>query len=352
MKNLNINNYVFTRPLTNDNSGFSKWGIGRRGGKDYFVKEFLSPTYPANASAFDNGQIKRKLSECSKFEEEKRMLYFAINHASDGNLIWIRQFFRTGAKYYMVTEAVLDKTLSIGEIAALSYKERLTVCTCAAHALFMLHKQGIVHADIKPDNIMVTKGKTLRAQLIDFDCSFFEKACPKLGEELNGDLVYLSPEAFLHMAGVESKLSCQLDVFAFGLVLHQYLTGELPYFDMEAYEYAYEAVLDGCTLSPAEKAGSEKIRDILQGMLQKEPEKRIKMEDVFEGFREELLLTAGRSVSETESSKKNKTGMDAVDKLELVAADDTPKNEVEESGGKEKTSSVDPSSFFSAAGNL
>ena len=36
-----INNYSFEKPLTSDNSGFSKWGIGYRGGKAFFVKEFL-----------------------------------------------------------------------------------------------------------------------------------------------------------------------------------------------------------------------------------------------------------------------------------------------------------------------
>lgn len=332
MEELNINNYIFEKPLTNDNSGFSKWGIGHRGETDFFVKEFLSPTYPSDSGVFDGEQLKGKLAECAEFEEEKKKLYRAINQISDGHLVRIQQFFRVRAKYYMVTEAVLDRALSVEEIAALSYRDRLTVCCAVAHAVSLLHKKRIIHADIKPDNILVTKEKTLRVHIIDFDCSFFEEDCPELGEELNGDLVYLSPEAFLHMAEVESNLSCQMDVFALGLVFHQYLTGELPHFDTGAYGYAYEAVLDGRKMVLARNVGCGKIAGTLFGMLQKEPKKRPNMNTVFEVFREELLLETGRDVSEVRT----------VEQIMPVKSEAKIKS----------PEPADASAFFSAAGDL
>lgn len=337
MEDLNINNYIFERPLTNDNSGFSKWGIGHRGQEDYFVKEFLSPTYPADLDAFDSEQLKGKLSECSEFEEEKKKLYLAINNLSDGHLMRIHQFFRVKAKYYMVTEAVLDKTLSIQEIAALSYRDRLTVCCAVAHAVSLLHREKIVHADIKPDNILVTKGKFVRTHIIDFDCSFFEMDRPEPDEELNGDLVYLSPEAFLHMAEVESNLSCQMDVFALGLVFHQYLTGKLPRFDTEAYTYAYEAVLDGQPILPDRRVGSERIRGVLYSMLKKKPEERLSMNTVYQTFREELCAVVGRPVSGESAAEKDMPERNVPKKDE--ARIERPKPE-------------DASRYFSAAGDL
>lgn len=55
-----INNYYFEKPLTSDNSGFSKWGIGIRAGKKYFVKEFLSPTYPIDDSVYTKNENRTK----------------------------------------------------------------------------------------------------------------------------------------------------------------------------------------------------------------------------------------------------------------------------------------------------
>lgn len=307
MEEMNINNYLFDGPLTNANSGFSKWAIGCRGANRYFVKEFLSPTYPEDMAFFNEEQWKARYDECVRFEEEKKELYGAINQASDGHLMRIIQFFRVKAKYYMVTDAVEGRTLSVKEIARLSYRERLTICCAVAHAISLMHAKGIVHADIKPDNILVTKKLGLGIHIIDFDCSFFEEKCPAPGEELNGDLVYLSPEAFLHMAGLESSLSCKMDVFALGLVFHQYLTGSLPQKDEENYLYSYEAVLDGNELKLEDDPGTKRMESILLGMLQKEPDKRPDMKAVFEAFHEELLAECGRT-NEKPAMEKSAAG--------------------------------------------
>lgn len=335
VEDLNINNYIFEHPLTNDNSGFSKWGIGHRGVKEYFVKEFLSPTYPADTKTFDEEQMKRKLVECSEFEKEKEKLYTAINQSSDGHLVRIHQFFRVDAKYYMVTNAVLEKKLSVEEIAALPYQDRLMVCCEVAHAIALLHKKKVVHADIKPDNILVTKEPFVRAYIIDFDCSFFEENKPALDEELNGDFVYLSPEAFLHMAEIESNLSCQMDVFALGLVFHQYLTGKLPEFDTTVYTYSYEAVLDGCVIKPDKEVGSEKIRGILFGMLQKNPKKRPNMWTIFECLKKELCVLNGRVDEEKKEELHEKPASGRNETVEINEAPDKKKRD-----------------FFSMAGDL
>ena len=292
-----INNYSFEKPLTSDNSGFSKWGIGYRGGKAFFVKEFLSPVYPEEDSAFTEKKKQERIRLCQTFVEEKIKLYSAIREASDGHIVSVEQFFRVGAKFYISTRAITAPILSVADIARAAYIDRLRLCCSIAHAVARLHEKKIVHADIKPDNILVVRKMGLQANIVDFDCSFFESHCPKLGEELNGDLVYLSPEGFLHIAEIVSNLSCKMDVFALGLLFHQYLTGKLPGFNNAEYQYAYEAVLDA---HPLDVHSVEDIgcRRIIEQMLSKEPEDRPDMKTVFSSLDGILLQMLHRDVPE------------------------------------------------------
>ena len=110
-------------------------------------------------------------------------------------------------------------------------------------------------------------------RLIDLDSGFLRDDPPQNERDLEGDPVYLSPEAFLRMAGQDAPLGPKLDTFAFGALIHRVWTGELPAFDHQKYTYLYEAALSGgdITLSPALPAG---LRDAVQRMLDREPDRR------------------------------------------------------------------------------
>ena len=277
---INIKDYIFQQPLICHNSGFSKWGIGQRDGRDYFVKEFLSPVYPAEPSMFSEENRQDRIELCDAFAEEKKRLYAAVRDVSDGNLIGVEEFFRVGAKFYLSTKAVTAPALSVDEIAGCPLCERVKLCCIVAHGIMRLHSKRIVHADIKPDNVLVTGAEKLHAKIIDFDCSFFEMNAPKPGEELNGDMVYFSPEVYQHIAGENTRLTCAMDVFSLGILFHQYLTGRLPHFDTDRYRYAYEAVMDGQTLGlDAELAAP--VSDLLERMLRKDFRRRPDMQSVF-----------------------------------------------------------------------
>lgn len=290
MEAIQINNYTFSKPLVSDNSGFSKWGIGTKGGKPYFVKEFLSPVFPSDDSVFTEQKKLDRIRLCQNFVDDKMSLYCALRSLSDGHIVTVEQFFRVSSKFYISTRAVTEPLVSMEEIAKSSFLERLRLCCAIAHSMARVHAQGIVHSDIKPDNILVVRRGCLRPNIIDFDCSFFGHNCPKPDDELNGDLVYLSPEGFLHIAGIESNLTCKMDVFALGLLFCQYLTGKLPRFDTEEYQYAYESVLDDNPLG-LEGVLNNVCRDLLQRMLSKAPADRPDMESVFQTLN--TLLLAG-----------------------------------------------------------
>ena len=282
-----LNGYTLLGELKSENSGFSKWGFCTKNGKEYFIKEFLYPTYPMqsyDAATMTEVQRERKIRECKAFEERLSKMYRIINNVSDGNIVRIQSFFRHESKYYTVTEKIQNKRLSMKEIAALPYETKKLLCKLVAHSMMLLHDEGFVHADIKPDNVLICAkpdcGKYV-AKIIDFDCGFFGIDPPETGSEINGDPVYFSPEGLLHMLEEDVALSCKMDVFALGLLFHQYMCGEFPKFDTSEYEYISEAILDGgeIYLNPSIP---EEFSSIIWLMLRKEPSERIQMKQVFE----------------------------------------------------------------------
>jgi len=281
-----INGYVLDGDLKNEDSGFSKWAFCNKNGKEYFIKEFLAPTYPVDKSKMTEKQAERKLKECKKFENRLLEMYRVINKVSDGNVVRIQEFFRCNSKYYIVTEKINHSGMSIDEISKLPYHAIKFICKVITHAMLRLHNEGFVHADIKPNNVLVTAdeyNKKYTEKIIDFDCGFFGTEPPEPGEELNGDPIHFAPEMLLHMMEEDVALSCKIDVFALGVLFHQYMTGKQPLFDTTKYDYAAEAILDDSPIRIDESIPSE-FANILRKMLVKEPFERISLQEVYDSL--------------------------------------------------------------------
>ena len=285
-----INGYILFSELKTTNSGFSKWGFAQRNGSRFFIKELIDPIYPVCADLLDSGVVARKRAICQQFEDRSKLLYHVINECSDGNLVHIEDFFRCDSHYYLVMEKI--DAIGIDEVMAIPIEDRVRICKALVHCLGRLHQRGIVHADIKLDNILFRRlpsGK-VTGKLIDFDNCFWEMQPPQPDEEIHGDLVYMAPETFMMMQTETGTIDRAIDVFALGLVFHQIFTGRLPAFDARAYDYPFEAVLDGATL--AVDAGiPDAWRDLIAQMLKTDPRERISLE-IAEG-----ILKGGTTVA-------------------------------------------------------
>lgn len=279
-----MNGYRLLEPFQNRNAGFSRWTSAQSKGKIYFLKEFMNPVYP-DEETLDEKMVRERVKTCLKYEEKKRRLYEMIDIVSDGNLISIQEFFRYSSHYYIATEFIESEMLTFKEIAVLPLVDKLLLCSTIAHGISRLHQAHIVHADIKKENILLKRSVTgkIIAKVIDFDCSFFENIQPESGEELGGDMVYLAPEACRFICGEKVDITTKIDVFALGILFHQYFTGELPYYDKENYFYAHEAVLDGGKLEVSDKIPKQ-YKDVIVRMLEPEPLQRIDMKEVFQIF--------------------------------------------------------------------
>ncbi len=277
-----LGQYTLSGHLTNENAGYSMWGFGQKNGKDYFIKQFLSPKYPHNDTVSTPEQLAKKVAKCDKFISQKRKIYEVLNRCSDGNDVRVCELFRVESKFYITMDKIVALPWGVEDVVALPLNERIRLCAIIAHAIAALHQGGIVHSDLKHENVLFTytANGSLTAKVIDFDSSFLESDPPGDGEKIVGDFHYFSPEACASLNGMPATLTCKMDVFALGVLFHQYLSGDSLKYDQEGYLYAGEAVLNGCN-AVLSSSLSPQLQSILQPMFSLDPALRPAAMDVY-----------------------------------------------------------------------
>lgn len=277
----NINGYILRENLTAKNAGFSQWGFCEKNGHEYFIKEFLTPVYPSDNRELSEKLLERKRRLCDDFYRTKADFYDVLKSCRTGNTVVVVDFFRYGSKYYMVTDKVNSDGTDPKIIAKLPRKQKETLIRSILFSVSKLHNAGIIHADIKPDNMMLKKTSAgdWTAKIVDFDSGFL---IGKIPNEIQGDFVYLSPEAYLKMNEEEATITQKIDIFALGILFHQYWTGELPQIG-EDYRYIFEAVLDDGDVKLHESL-PDGITELIRKMLQKDPTARPSAEEALRVF--------------------------------------------------------------------
>ena len=245
-----INGYTILEDFRVVGAGLSKWTFAANHGRQYFIKEFLSPTYP-DEHAPGSAQTKmRKRQRCAAFERHHRRIQQALTEVSGlgGNLIVTLAFFRWGAKYYKVTEKVDVAGLEPGDVTTLPSQDQLVLLKTVAHSLRILHDRGIVHGDLKPSNVLIKRTELgYTTKLIDFDNAYLAGEPPP-PDEIVGTMNYYSPElvGYIQETGTSAgELTQKADIFALGLIYAEYLTGGPPPFDAGRYQYAGVATRGG-----------------------------------------------------------------------------------------------------------
>jgi len=264
-------------------AGLSEWTFAERDGREYFLKRFLSPTYPDDAAPGSATTKARKRAKCAAFESHHRGIAAALAPITSygGNLIATLDFFRDGAKYYKVTEKVDPAGLDTEGIARLDFSVRMVLLKTVAHSLKILHDMDIVHSDLKPSNVLIKQTELgYTTKLIDFDSSYIVGSPPP-PDEIVGTMNYYSPELVRYIQGTAeaAELTTASDIFALGLIYAEYLTGSLPPFD-PAYREAAIAVLSGVPLALPAASTPESIAALVQKMLLADPAARPTIEQV------------------------------------------------------------------------
>ncbi|WJX93266.1 hypothetical protein P8452_74813 [Trifolium repens] len=146
-----------------------------------------------------------------------------------------------GGTMATVTEYMVDGSLRhvlLRKDRYLDRRKRLIIAMDAAFGMEYLHSKNIVHFDLKCDNLLVNLKDPLRpiCKVGDFGLSKIKRNTLVTGG-VRGTLPWMAPEL---LNGNSNKVSEKVDVFSFGILLWEILTGEEPYANMH-----YGAIIGG-----------------------------------------------------------------------------------------------------------
>ena len=125
---------------------------------------------------------------------------------------------------YIVMELVDGITLKqyMKELGALPTDEVLNFSIQIARALAHAHSKGIIHRDIKPQNVMLLKDGMIK--VADFGIAALQNDIEESSNETVGSVHYIAPEQARGAAA-----DARSDIYSLGIVMYEMMTGRLPY---------------------------------------------------------------------------------------------------------------------------
>ncbi|CAD8151092.1 unnamed protein product [Paramecium octaurelia] len=189
------------------------------------------------------------------------------------NLMKVYEIFETKNNTYIICEYCKDGDLAnILEKTAFTQAEILNVFLQIAKGIKALHDQKIIHRDIKPANILRSDGIY---KLSDFGFAIFENDFESIVKRFSvGTPVYMAPET------VQSNCySEKSDIWSLGVVLYLMVYKEIPFnLKQDGDLYVKQQQIHQKIMN--DKALIKKIQNILLGMLQIDPKKRISIDGI------------------------------------------------------------------------
>ena len=161
-------------------------------------------------------------------DEEFRRRFCAESQAvamlSHPNIVAVYDVSHSDDIEYIVMELIDGITLKqyMDRRGKLSWKETLHFSKQIAKALSHSHERGIIHRDIKPQNIMLLRDGTIKVG--DFGSAALENEIDENNGQAIGSIHYIAPE--------QARGNCpdaRSDIYSLGVVMYEMLTGQLPY---------------------------------------------------------------------------------------------------------------------------
>ncbi|MBA4124090.1 MAG: protein kinase [Acidobacteria bacterium] len=157
----------------------------------------------------------------------------ALNHP---NIITIYEIGKSEGTHFIATEFIDGKTLKeYAKTNSLKFNSVLEIAVQVASALDEAHSAGIVHRDIKPDNVMIRANGLVK--ILDFGIAKLSGSTAQLNLDaataiksgttpgmIIGTANYMSPEQ-----AKGKEVDARTDIFSFGVILYEMLAGKLPF---------------------------------------------------------------------------------------------------------------------------
>ena len=224
-------------------SDFSTFGGARsesatavdKDGRLYFVKKLTNYVFASDPKMMGNPATKKQHERAREYVNHQAEVYQKLEGFTLGGTLVVRDCAVIEGNFcYNIFPYVENQDVKVCE---LPMDERLRIVRLAAQGIQNLHRQDIVHADLKPQNVLLERGKSghYTPKIIDFDDSFFEGNTP-LPTDLVSTEEYYSPELAIYYFsegkksfGVDATcITRKTDIFTLGVIFCGFLTGGMP----------------------------------------------------------------------------------------------------------------------------
>jgi Mg-chelatase subunit ChlD len=181
--------------------------LDRTQGRQVAIKE-LSP------------QLAGEPGYLARFQAEARLLA-AI---SSPNCVRVLEYFEQDGRHFLVGEYVEGASLRtvMQRSGRLTPEQSLGVLKGTLSGLGYAHSQGVLHRDLKPENVLVDRAGV--AKVTDFDQAPAVGGPGAVGGLVHGTPAYMSPEQAQGL-----PVDARSDIYSAGVMLHELLTGRLPF---------------------------------------------------------------------------------------------------------------------------
>jgi len=169
--------------------------------------------------------LKSELSDDDDFVAKFKREATSVASISDINIVNIYDVGTDEKINYIVMEYIDGKTLKeiIKQEKTIDTKRLITIAIQITKALDCAHRNSIIHRDIKPHNIMVTKDGIVK--VTDFGIAKASNSVTITStNKVVGSAHYLSPEQ-----AQGKQVDCRTDIYSFGIVLYEMATGKVPH---------------------------------------------------------------------------------------------------------------------------
>ena len=202
----------------------------------------------------------------SRFIQEAR----AAARLADPHVVNVFDQGQDGDMAYLVMEYLPGITLRelMREQRRLTVTQTVTIMDAILSGLAAAHRAGIVHRDVKPENVLLAEDG--RIKIGDFGLARATTANTATGAQLLGTIAYLAPELV-----TRGTADARSDIYALGIMLYEMLTGEQPYKGEQPMQIAFQHATDSVPRPSVKNPGvPEPLDELVLWATEKNPDDR------------------------------------------------------------------------------